>query len=251
VTVNKTAKIALITGASRGIGRAIAIELARSGHHLCLNYLNSENEIHNVQAECQTFGVQTIVAKADVSQSAEVDHLFNELKKLHGHLCAVVNNAGIRSDGPLMLMKDDDWDKVMEVNLRSSFLVCKRAVRPMISKRHGSIVTIVSPSGISGREGQTNYAASKGGLIAMSRSLAREMAPFGIRVNAVCPGVVQTDMIKDLKQELLESFLQYIPLGRFGEPAEIAAAVAFLCSDRSAYITGQVLIIDGGLTMGH
>ncbi|MBN2382613.1 3-oxoacyl-[acyl-carrier-protein] reductase [bacterium] len=251
MTVNNSTESALVTGASRGIGRAIALELARAGYNLCLNYVSNEQRICEVQHQCEELGVQTLIVKADVSQAEEVEFLFNEIRKLPGQLSAVINNAGIRIDGPLMLMKENDWDRVLDVNLRSVFLVSKKAIRPMISKRRGSIVNIVSPSGLTGREGQTNYAASKGGLVALTRSLARELAPLGIRVNAVCPGVIKTDMIKDLKQELLDQFLETIPMARFGEPKEIAAAVAFLCSDQSSYITGQVLIIDGGLTMGH
>ncbi|MFC1852022.1 3-oxoacyl-ACP reductase FabG [candidate division CSSED10-310 bacterium] len=245
------ARIALITGASRGIGRAIALKFARLGFNLCLNYHHQNKAAMNVQKECEKFGVQVCTAQADVSSNDDVENLFRALNNLQGTLHTLVNNAGIRSDGPLMLMRESDWDRIIDVNLKGAFLVSKKAIRAMISKRAGNIINIVSPSGLSGREGQTNYAASKGGLVAFTRSLAREIAPLGIRVNSVCPGLVQTEMLDGLKQDTVDGFLNAIPLGRFGQPDEIAAAVAFLCSESSQYITGQVIIVDGGLTMGH
>lgn len=243
--------IALITGASRGIGRAIAVRLAQKGYITIINYLRNEAAAAETVGLITSGGGQAHAIQADVSDALQVERLFQEIARISGFLAVVVHNAGIRQDGPLMLMKDDDWHRVLTVNLTSAFHLCKKAIRPMISKRSGSIVTIVSPSGLSGREGQTNYAASKGGLIAFTKSLAREIAPLGIRVNAVCPGVIQTDMLSNLKQETLDGFLEAIPLHRFGTTDEIAAAVDFLCSPAAHYITGQVLIVDGGLTMGY
>lgn len=244
-------KLALVTGASRGIGREIAVALARNGYNIVVNY-NSHDEAARETVElCHTYDVHACAIKADVSCDDDVERLFEEIKGCQGHLAVVINNAGIRLDGPLMFLKEENWDNVLDVNAKSAFLVSKRAIKPMISKRDGVIVNIISPSGIVGREGQANYSASKGALLAFTRSLARELAPLNIRVNAVCPGMVKTDMTASLKEKMLEDFLTAIPLGRFGTPEEIAAAVTFLCSDKSTYITGQTIIVDGGLTMGH
>ena len=242
-------KTALVTGGSRGIGRAICIELAQRGASVIVNYLSNADAAQDCVAAITAGGGTAIAMQADVSDAAQASALFKAVRRDFGGLDILVNNAGITRDNVIMLMKPDDFDIVQSTNLRSCWLCCKEAARLMMRKRAGSIVNIASVVGIAGNGGQTNYAASKAGIIGLSKSLAKEVAPRGIRVNALAPGFVATDMTAHLADDVKASALAAIPLGRMGEPDDIAKAVAFLASDEAAYITGQTLVVDGGMVM--
>ncbi len=240
---------ALVTGGSRGIGRAICLELAAEGAHVIVNYLSNAQAAEATVAAIEAIGGSAIALKADVCDADQVSALFKSIRSQHGKLDILINNAGITRDNVIMMMKPADFDIVQATNLRSCWLCCKEAARLMMRKRAGSIINITSVVGIAGNGGQTNYAASKAGIIGLTKSLAKEVAPRGIRVNALAPGFVNTDMTADLSAELKDSAIAAIPLGRMGEPADIAKAVAFLASPDAAYITGQTLVVDGGMVM--
>ena len=242
-------KTALVTGGSRGIGRAICRELAAGGATVAVNYRSNSQAADDTVAAIAAQGGAAIAIQADVCDAKQVSALFKSVRSQFGGLDMLVNNAGITRDNIIMLMKPDDFDIVQATNLRSCWLCGKEAARIMMRKRAGSIINISSVVGIAGNGGQTNYAASKAGIIGLSKSLAKELAPRGVRVNAVAPGFVVTDMTAELSDELKGSALDAIPLGRMGEPEDIAKAVAFLASDDSAYITGQTLVVDGGMVM--
>ena len=233
-------KNALVTGASRGIGRAIAAELARAGASVVIGYRTGTEEANALAAEIGGRAVQADVANAD-----DAKRLVEEA----GDLDILVNNAGLTRDGLLARMSDDDWRTVIETNLSSVFYTCRAVCRPMMKKRAGSIVNISSIVGVHGNWGQTNYGASKAGIIGFTKSLARELGSRNVRANVVAPGYVRTQLTDVLPEEATAAMLQNTPLGRLGEPGDIAGAVRFLCSDEASFITGEVLLVDGGLGM--
>ncbi|MBV8065583.1 MAG: 3-oxoacyl-[acyl-carrier-protein] reductase [Actinobacteria bacterium] len=233
-------KNALVTGASRGIGRAIAAELARAGASVVVGYRTGTEEANALAAEIGARAVQ-----ADVSNADDARRLVEEA----GDLDILVNNAGLTRDGLLARMSDDDWRTVIETNLSSVFYTCRAVCRPMMKKRSGSIVNISSIVGVHGNWGQTNYGASKAAIIGFTKSLARELGSRNVRANVVAPGYVRTQLTDVLPEEATAAMLQNTPLGRLGEPDDIAGAVRFLCSDEASFITGEVLLVDGGLGM--
>jgi 3-oxoacyl-[acyl-carrier protein] reductase len=233
-------KTALVTGASRGIGRAIAVELAGAGATVVLGYRSGREEAEAAAADLGARAVQ-----ADVSNADGAARLIEEA----GDLDILVNNAGLTRDGLLARMPDDDWRTVLDTNLSSVFYTCRAVCRPMMRKRAGSIVNVSSIVGVRGNPGQTNYAASKAGIIGFTKSLARELGGRGVRANVVAPGYVTSRLTDVLPDEVTAAMLQNTPLGRFGDPEDIAGAVRFLCSDAAAFITGEVLHVDGGLGM--
>ena len=233
-------KVALVTGGSRGIGRAIALELARAGAAVVVGYRSGADEAEAVAKEAGGRAVQ-----ADVSDPEEAKRLVEEA----GDLDILVNNAGLTRDGLLARMPDDDWRAVIETNLSSVFYTCRAVTRGMMKKRAGSIVNVSSIVGVHGNWGQTNYGASKAGIIGFTKSLARELGSRGVRANVVAPGYVNTRLTDVLPEEAQQAMLANTPLGRLGEPEDIAGAVRFLCSDEAAFITGEVLLVDGGLGM--
>jgi 3-oxoacyl-[acyl-carrier protein] reductase len=233
-------KTALVTGASRGIGRAIAAELASAGASVVVGYRSGADEANALASEIAGRAVQ-----ADVSNAEDAARLVEEA----GDIDILVNNAGLTRDGLLARMPDDDWRTVIETNLSSVFYTCRAVVRPMMKKRAGSIVNVSSIVGVHGNWGQTNYAASKAGIIGFTKSLARELGSRGVRANVVAPGYVKTQLTDVLPEEATKAMLDNTPLGRLGEPEDIAGAVRFLCSDEASFITGEVLLVDGGLGM--
>jgi 3-oxoacyl-[acyl-carrier protein] reductase len=241
-------KIAIVTGASRGIGRAIAETLAAEGATVVVNYQTNAAAADEVVAAITAAGGRALAVAADVSDMAAAEGLIKAAIDAFGHIDIVVNNAGTTRDTLLLSMKEEQWDVVLATNLKSVFNVCKAAARPMLRRKQGGrIINISSVSGIVGQPGQTNYAASKAGIIGFSKSLAKEVGSRGITVNVVAPGFVLTDLTAGLSDELVQQTLGYIPLGRWGQAQEIAHAVAFLASDRASYITGAVLQVDGGI----
>ncbi|MFL5909739.1 MAG: 3-oxoacyl-[acyl-carrier-protein] reductase [Gaiellaceae bacterium] len=233
-------KNALVTGASRGIGRAIAVELAQAGATVVIGYRTGKDEAEALAAEIGGRAVQ-----ADVSDADEARRLVEEA----GDVDVLVNNAGLTRDGLLARMSDDDWRTVIETNLSSVFYTCRAVARPMMKKRAGSIVNVSSIVGVHGNWGQTNYAASKAGIIGFTKSLARELGSRNIRANVVAPGYVTTQLTDVLPEEVMAAMVQNTPLGRAGEPTDVAGAVRFLCSDESSFITGEVILVDGGMGM--
>ena len=242
-------RVAIVSGASRGIGRAIAVELARRGARVVVNYHRSGDAAAAVVAAIEADGGQAVAVQADVSDSDQARALVQAALDTYGQLHILVNNAGVTRDQVLLMMKEEDWDTVLRVDLKSLFNTCKAAARPMLRQRWGRIVNIASVSGIAGQGGQTNYAAAKAGVIGFTKSLAKELGPRGITVNVVAPGLVPTDLTADLSEELCQEAIKRTPLGRVGSAEEIAYAVAFLASDEAAFITGAVLPVDGGLVM--
>jgi len=233
-------KLALVTGASRGIGRAIAVGLAAAGAEVVLGYRSGKDEAEELAAELGARAIQ-----ADVSSADDAKRLVEEA----GDVDVLVNNAGLTRDGLLARMSDDDWRTVIETNLSSVFYTCRAVTRPMMKKRGGSIVNISSVVGVHGNFGQTNYAASKAGIIGFTKSLARELGSRNVRANVVAPGYVKSQLTDVLPEEATAAMIQNTPLGRVAEPEEIAGAVRFLASEQAAFITGEVLLVDGGLGM--
>jgi len=244
-----TGKIAIVTGGSRGIGKAIALELGQRGATVVVNYNSSADAAEAVVNAIKEAGSDGMAMQTDVSDADQVANLFKVVKKEYGQIDIVVNNAGTTRDNVIMMLKPADFDTVINTNLRSAWLCSKAASRIMMKQRSGHIINITSVVGISGNGGQTNYAASKAGMIGLTKSLAKEIAPRGVTVNAVAPGFIGTDMTADLSDEVKETALSHIPLGRMGDPEDVAKAVAFLAGDDSKYITGQVLVVDGGMVM--
>jgi len=242
-------KVAVVTGASSGIGRAIALELAKRGASVVVNYRRSADAADDVVEAIQERGGQAVAVQADVGAIDQAAELVKKAVDTFGAIDILVNNAGTTRDQLLMLMSEDDWDVVLRTNLKGMFNCCKAAARKMMRQRSGRIVNISSVSGIAGQAGQTNYAASKAGVIGFTKSLAKELGARGITVNAVAPGFVLTKLTSVLSEDLKKRAIEATPLGRMGQPEEIAYAVAFLASERAAFITGEVLTVDGGLVM--
>jgi len=244
-----TGQVAVVTGASRGIGRAIALELARDGARLVVNYNASPQAAEEVVAAIRAAGGEASAFQADVGDAAQAQSLIKHALDSFGDLHILVNNAGITRDTLIMTMKEADWDDVLRTNLKSTFNCSKAAVRHMLRKRYGRIINITSISGQMGNAGQSNYSASKAGQIGFTKALAREVAPRSITVNAVAAGYIDTEIWSGVPEEMQQAALALVPLGRKGQPEEIAAAVAFLASERAGYITGHVLTVDGGMAM--
>ncbi len=242
-------KVALVTGASRGIGREIALELAREGASVAVNYAGSEAKALEVVDEIKAMGQDAFAIQADVSNSESVNDMVKETIERFGKLDILVNNAGITKDNLLMRMKESEWDDVININLKGVFLCTKAVTRQMMKQRSGRIINISSIVGVSGNPGQANYVAAKSGVIGLTKTTAKELSSRGITVNAVAPGFITTDMTDKLNEDVKTEMLKQIPLARFGEPKDIARTVVFLASEDSAYMTGQTLQIDGGMVM--
>lgn len=241
--------VALVTGASRGIGRAIAVRLAADGAAVAVNYASSKDAAADVVSEIERAGGRAQSFPADVGEEAAVTELFEAVTADLGPVTILVNNAGIVRDGLLMRMAAEDWDRVIEVNLRSVYLCTRAALRPMLKARWGRIVSITSVAGLSGNAGQANYAAAKAGIVGFTRSIAKEVGSRGITVNAVAPGFITTDMTAGMDDATLDQAKSQISVGRLGMPEEIASAVGYLASEEAAYVNGQVLVVDGGLAL--
>lgn len=248
-TVERSNRIALITGGSRGIGRAIALRLARDGVVVIVNYCSSEGAAQEVVEQIRSVGGQALAVRADVSVVTEAETMVGKVLSEFGGLDILVNNAGITRDTLLPRMGEQEWDSVLDTNLKSAYACTKAALRSMMRRRYGRIVNITSVAGLMGNAGQANYSASKAGLIGFTKAVAREVASRGITVNAVAPGYIDTDIWSRVPDTARAAFLQLIPMGRSGKPEEVAEAVSFLASDAACYITGQVLAVDGGMVM--
>ena len=242
-------KNAIITGASRGIGREIALTLAENGANIVINYRNYNNEIEALVKDIEAKGVKIVTVKCDVSNFEEVENLISEAKEKLGSIDILVNNAGITKDGLLMRMKQEDFESVLDVNLKGVFNTTKLITPIMMKQRAGKIINISSVVGLVGNAGQCNYAASKAGVIGFSKSIARELAPRGVNINVVAPGYIDTDMTNGLSDKVKESILQTIPMKKMGSTKDVANLVLFLSSGLSDYITGQVINVDGGMVM--
>lgn len=241
---------AIVTGASRGIGRAIALRLAKEGANVAFNYLRDEEAAQSLKTEIEKSGVRALAFKADVRDYDRIQEMKRTVLSEFNSLDILVNNAGILKDSALMMMTRDDWQEVIDTNLNGVFNVTKAVIVHFLKqKKGGNIINIASVSGLHGMAGQTNYASSKGGVIAFAKSLAKEVAAYNIRVNVVAPGFIGTEMINHLKEDYLAEAVHKIPLGRLGSPEDIANAVNFLLSPEAKYITGQVLQVDGGLAL--
>lgn len=242
-------KIALITGAGRGIGRAIAIALAKEGAEVVINYNGSEERAKEVKQTIEENGGKASMYKCNVSDFVACEAMIKDIIKEYGHLDILVNNAGITKDGLIMKMKEEDFDSVLNVNLKGTFNTIRHSARQMLKQRSGKIINISSVSGILGNVGQANYAASKAGVIGLTKTMARELGSRGITVNAIAPGFVDTEMTEVLSEEIRENACKQIILGRFGKPEDIANTAVFLASDKADYITGQVISVDGGMNV--
>lgn len=241
-------KVALVTGGSRGIGRAVALAFAKAGANvsLCARDLT---KAELVAEEARALGVEALAVKADMAHPAEVEALIQACLGKFGRLDILVNNAGIVKDALIVRMKDEDWDRVLEVNLKGAFYAIRSALKPMMKQRGGRIINIASVVGVMGNIGQANYVAAKAGLIGLTKAVAREAASWGITVNAVAPGFIETDMVASLPEKVRQAYLEQIPLKRLGSPEEVAHVVCFLASDAASYITGQVIHVNGGMWM--
>ena len=242
-------KCAIVTGAAKGIGKAVALKLASLGANIVLNYRSSEDKAIELETELKELGVEVLRVKGDISKLADVENLINQAKEKFGHIDIMVNNAGITKDTLILRMKEEDFDSVIDVNLKGVFNCLKTITPIMVKQKSGKIVNLSSVVGIIGNAGQVNYAASKAGVIGMTKSLAKEIGARGITVNAVAPGFIETDMTDGLGDKLKEEAKKGIPLRRLGTPEDVAEVVAFLSSDSSNYITGQVINVDGGMVM--
>jgi 3-oxoacyl-[acyl-carrier protein] reductase len=242
-------RVALVTGGSRGIGRAIAQSLATTGATVVVNYRGNQAAADETVASIEAAGGKAVAIQADVANAEDVERLFKEVTERFGRIDILVNNAGITRDTLMLRMKDDDWDAVMDTNLRGLFLCTRAALRPMTRARWGRIINITSVVGLMGNAGQANYAAAKAGIIGFSKSVAREIGSRSITVNAVAPGFIDTELTAVLGPEMREALIKQIPLGRLGAPEDVASLVTFLASEQAAYITGQTFNTDGGMVM--
>ena len=242
-------KVALITGAARGIGKAIAKKFAENGYNVVINYVSAKTDIKTLTKEFEDLGVKVLLVKADVSNKEEAEGLVNQTVEKFGKIDVLVNNAGITKDNLLMRMSEEDFEKVLDINLKGTFLITKFATKYMMKKRCGSIVNLASVVGVAGNAGQCNYSASKAGVIGFTKSIAKELASRNIRANAVAPGFIKTDMTDVLSDNVKENINSQIPLKRMGTAEEVAKLVYFLGTAESSYITGQVINVDGGMVM--
>ena len=247
--MNFAGKTAVVTGGSRGLGRAVCLELAKGGANVVLCYAGNAAAAAETVSACEALGAKALAVRCDGADSTQVKVLMDAAVEAFGRIDILVNNAGITRDGLLMMMKEEDFDAVINANLKGAFLCMKAASRLMMKQRWGRIVNLSSVVGLRGNAGQVNYAASKAGVIGMTKSLAKELATRGVTVNAVAPGFIDTDMTAAMPQAAREATLASIPMGRMGAPEDVAKAVAFLASDEAAYVTGQVLAVDGGMAM--
>ena len=247
--MNFSEKTAVVTGGSRGLGRAICLELARGGANVMLCYAGNEAAANETAAACESLGAKAVAIRCDVSKEDEVKALMDTALKTFGRIDILVNNAGITRDNLLMKMSEEDFDAVLNTNLKGAFNCIKHISRQMLKQKSGHIVNISSVSGVMGNAGQVNYSASKAGVIGMTKAVAREMASRGITCNAVAPGFIKTDMTEVLSDTIKENISAQIPMRAFGETADVANLVAFLASDEAKYITGQVICVDGGMAM--
>lgn len=247
--IDLTGKVAIITGSSRGIGAAIAIELARLGARVVINHRSSPEGAQTVLEAVTQAGGEGIIVRADVSLAEEAQHLVKAALDAYGQVDILVNNAGVTRDNLIMRLKEEEWELVLRTNLTSAYHCAKAVIRPMMKQRSGRIINISSVVGLAGQEGQTNYAASKAGLIGFSKSLAREVGSRNITVNVIAPGFVPTALTEVLPEAQVQKIIQATPLGKLGTAEDIAYAVAFLASDKAGFITGQTLTVDGGLIM--
>lgn len=242
-------RVAVVTGASRGIGRAIAVSLAAEGAAVLVNYTSNEAAAQAAVDEITASGGRAAAFRADVSQASQAEDLVKAAQELYGRVDILVNNAGVARDNLLMRMKENDWDSVVETNLKGVFNCTKAVARTMLKQKHGRIINISSVVALTGNPGQANYCAAKAGIIGFSKSVARELGSRGITCNTICPGYIETDMTRDLPEESKQAIVAQIPLGRVGSGADVAKAVVFLAGPGGEYITGQTLCVDGGMTM--
>jgi 3-oxoacyl-[acyl-carrier protein] reductase len=244
-----TRPVALITGASNGIGKQLALSFAENGYDVVINYASSENSAKAVALQCEGFGAKTLVVGCDVSNFEAVGQMVNQTITAFGKIDVLINNSGITKDGLILRMKESDFDEVISVNLKGTFNTVQHVSKHMLKAKSGRIINMASVIGVLGNAGQANYAASKGGIIAFTKSIAREFASRGITVNAIAPGFIQTKMTDVLSDEVKTNILKQIPLARFGTPQDIAHCALFLASDNASYISGQVIHVDGGMAM--
>jgi 3-oxoacyl-[acyl-carrier protein] reductase len=244
-----TSRVALVTGASRGIGRAIAEQLAADGHRVAVNYIRSRDEAEAVAEEIRASGGEAKSVGADVGSDDAVAGLFQEVESSLGPVEILINSAGITRDGLLLRMKVTDWDDVLATNLRSVFLCTKAALRPMVKARWGRVISVTSVAGISGNAGQANYSAAKAGIIGFTKAVAKEVGSRGITVNAIAPGFIETDLTAELDDATRAEVQRRVSVGRFGTPQEIASAVGYLAGEQAGYVNGQVVVVDGGLAI--
>ena len=243
-------RVAIVTGGGRGIGRAIALKLAEAGATVIINDVGDSEPAEGVAEEIRKMGRESLVVLADVSQSTEVASLVSNTVEKYGKIDILVNNAGITRDQLIVRMSDDDWDKVLGINLKGVFVCSKAVLRPMMKQRWGRIISISSIVGLIGNPGQANYASAKAGIIGLTRTIAKEVASRGITANAIAPGFIDTPMTQQLPEERKQELMNQVPLGFLGTPRDVAEVVAFLASEEARYITGQVVTVDGGISLG-
>ena len=242
-------KIAIVTGGSRGIGKEICLKFASLGANLVINYIGDKTQAEDTKAECEKLGAKVALSEGDVSKMADCEKLFQTAMDTFGRVDILVNNAGITSDNLLMRMSEEEFDAVIAVNLKGTFNCMKQAARPMMKQKYGKIINMASVVGVTGNAGQVNYAASKAGVIGMTKSMAKELANRGVTVNAIAPGFIRTAMTDVLSDDVKAEITRVIPMGVMGETEDVANLAAFLASDASRYITGQVINVDGGMVM--
>jgi len=242
-------KVALVTGGGTGIGRAIALELAKNGADVAIGNRSSMDAARSVAAEIEALGCRSMVVQGDISVAADAEKFAQQVLTSLGALDIVVNNAGVTRDELVLRMTEEDWDAVLNTNLKGTFLMTRAALKPMVKQRHGKIVNITSVMGLVGNPGQANYSASKAGIIGFTRTVAKEVGSRNIQVNAVAPGFIETAMTEELKPDVREALVKRIPAGRLGDAEDVARLVVFLCSHNADYITGQTITVDGGMTI--